>query len=146
MEVGSAVPTDEWVLLLSKTLVQTKAKLASSEFERERMKLRIRMLEKNQECETSSPHPTSSLYRAQHPYFFYTFVPHVNYRQCSAATTSAGAPAFLLGVFSLFQLWYAPLSFFSSVWPARIYIVVARTLSLQTARTPAPSLSQPRSK
>lgn len=51
MEVGSAVPTDEWVLLLSKTLVQTKAKLASSEFERERMKLRIRMLEKNQECE-----------------------------------------------------------------------------------------------
>ena len=51
MEVGSAVPTDEWVLLLSKTLVQTKAKLASSEFERERMKLRIRMLEKNQERE-----------------------------------------------------------------------------------------------
>lgn len=43
-------PSDEWVLLLSNTLVDTKAKLASSEYERERMKLVIKKLQATLEC------------------------------------------------------------------------------------------------
>lgn len=57
-------PSDEWVLLLSNTLVDTKAKLASSEYERERMKLVIKKLQATLECK----YPFSLLKQKNRPY------------------------------------------------------------------------------